>query len=216
MPCIRAVVFDVGETLVDETRAWGQWADWLGVPRLTLFAVLGVVIARGESHRRAFEIVRPGIDLRAEEARQREVGREYRLGPADLYPDALPALRALHAAGYRLGIAANQPLSTEELAARLDVEVELIGSSDRWGVAKPDPRFFARIAAELTLGPAEIAYVGDRVDFDVQPAAAAGMTAIHVRRGPWGYAQAGAALAGGAVASIQTLDEVAGVLATRP
>ncbi len=28
---IRAVFFDVGETLVDETRAWGSWADWLGL-----------------------------------------------------------------------------------------------------------------------------------------------------------------------------------------
>jgi FMN phosphatase YigB (HAD superfamily) len=28
---IDAVVFDVGETLVDETREYGTWADWLGV-----------------------------------------------------------------------------------------------------------------------------------------------------------------------------------------
>jgi hypothetical protein len=31
---VRAVVFDVGETLVDETREYGAWADWLGAPRL--------------------------------------------------------------------------------------------------------------------------------------------------------------------------------------
>lgn len=31
---VDAVVFDVGETLVDETREHGTWADWLGrVPR---------------------------------------------------------------------------------------------------------------------------------------------------------------------------------------
>ncbi len=30
---IDAVVFDVGETLVDETREYGTWADWLGVPK---------------------------------------------------------------------------------------------------------------------------------------------------------------------------------------
>ena len=35
--------------------------------------------------------------------------------------------------------------------------------------------------------PPEIAYVGDRVDNDVAPALAAGMVAVHVRRGPWGY-----------------------------
>ena len=27
---VAAVVFDVGETLVDETRAWQAWADALG------------------------------------------------------------------------------------------------------------------------------------------------------------------------------------------
>lgn len=26
---IRAVVFDIGERLVDETRTYGTWADWL-------------------------------------------------------------------------------------------------------------------------------------------------------------------------------------------
>jgi FMN phosphatase YigB (HAD superfamily) len=34
-----------------------------------------------------------------------------------------------------------------------------------------------------------IAYVGDRVDNDVLPALAAGMVAVHIRRGPWGYLQ---------------------------
>jgi FMN phosphatase YigB (HAD superfamily) len=29
---IRAVFFDIGETLVDESRSWLGWADWLGVP----------------------------------------------------------------------------------------------------------------------------------------------------------------------------------------
>jgi hypothetical protein len=29
---IEAVVFDVGEVIVDETREYGTWADWLGVP----------------------------------------------------------------------------------------------------------------------------------------------------------------------------------------
>lgn len=40
---IRAVVFDVGECLVDETREYGTWADWLGVPRHTFSAVFGAV-----------------------------------------------------------------------------------------------------------------------------------------------------------------------------
>jgi len=210
---IQAVVFDVGETLVDETHAWGEWADWLGVPRLTLFAVLGAVIERGEDHRRAFEIVRPGIDLRAEGALQRTAGRHYRLGRSDLYPDALPAMRALQAGGYRLGVAANQPIETEQMIAALGVELELIASSDGWGLAKPDPAFFARIVAELELPAQAIAYVGDRLDNDIRPAAAAGMHAIFIRRGPWGFVHSTGATPTEASASIDSLLELPEVLA---
>jgi len=38
--------------------------------------------------------------------------------------------------------------------------------------------------------PTEIAYVGDRLDNDIPPALAAGMIAVFVRRGPWGWIDA--------------------------
>jgi hypothetical protein len=53
---IDAVVFDVGETLVDETREYGTWADWLGVPRHTFSAVFGAVIALGMDTEMHFNI----------------------------------------------------------------------------------------------------------------------------------------------------------------
>ena len=40
-PLIEAVVFDVGETLVDETRLWAEWADWLGRPAADLLRGAG-------------------------------------------------------------------------------------------------------------------------------------------------------------------------------
>jgi hypothetical protein len=48
----RAVFFDVGETLVDESREYGTWADWLGVPRHSFSAAFGAVIACGRDCRR--------------------------------------------------------------------------------------------------------------------------------------------------------------------
>jgi len=63
---VDAVVFDVGETLVDETREYGTWADWLGVPRHTSSAVFGAVIALGMDYRDAFQYFRPGFSLDAE------------------------------------------------------------------------------------------------------------------------------------------------------
>jgi FMN phosphatase YigB (HAD superfamily) len=35
--------------------------------------------------------------------------------------------------------------------------------------------------------PGEIAYVGDRLDNDIAPAAQAGLFTVWMRRGPWGY-----------------------------
>ena len=65
--------------------------------------------------------------------------------------------------------------------------VDFVGSSTRWGIEKPSREFFSRLVSECGRPPEEIAYVGDRVDNDVEPALAAGMTAVHIRRGPWGH-----------------------------
>jgi HAD superfamily hydrolase (TIGR01662 family) len=188
---LRAVVFDVGETLVDETRAWSAWADWLGIPRLTFLAVCGAVIASGNpDHREPFRIFRAGLDL-GDELRKREAaGVGDRITAEDLYPDAVECLRAVHALGYRIGVVGNQPARAEAALSGLGLPIDLLASSDSWGVQKPDPRFFERIATELDLPSTEIAYVGDRLDNDVRPAAAAGMQAIFVRRGPWAWIQA--------------------------
>ena len=188
---IHAVFFDIGETLVDETRQWGAWADWLGIPRLTFFAVLGGVIERGEHHPRVFELLRPGMNLAHERAIRTAKGYSEHFERSDFYPDAIPCLAALREAGYRIGLAGNQPEGVEELLRALDLPADMIASSAGWGVEKPSPEFFARIAALASVPPANIAYVGDRVDNDVAPAAAAGMLAIFLRRGPWGYLQAG-------------------------
>jgi FMN phosphatase YigB (HAD superfamily) len=160
MSRIKCVVFDVGETLVDETRHWGDWADWLGVPRFTFSAAFGAVVDRGWHHRRVFELVRPGLDLALEQERRAAAGWRYTLEPGDFYPDALPCLGALRAAGFRIGIAGNQPEAVETSLAALGVPSDFIASSARWGVEKPDPAFFAK-AVEAAGAPAHaIAYVG--------------------------------------------------------
>lgn len=61
---VSTVIFDVGETLVDETRQWEGWARWLGVPPAWFFAALGAVIERGADHGEVFSLLgRPGVDL---------------------------------------------------------------------------------------------------------------------------------------------------------
>lgn len=59
-PEIRCVTFDIGETLVDETRMWSELAQRLGVTPLTLCSVLGALIATGRHHHDLWEVL--GVD----------------------------------------------------------------------------------------------------------------------------------------------------------
>lgn len=194
----------MGETLIDETRIWQVWADAYGIPRLTFFAVIGSVILAGEDHQNVFD--RFGLT----DWRDRGVAVEAAYGgfrDDDLYPDARRSLAALGEAGYRVAILANQPdTRTAELRA-LGIEAEVMAMSGEMGVSKPNPAFFAR-GLEL-LGnpdPANVAYVGDRIDNDVLPSAAAGMRPVWIRRGPWGHLQTD--VTGAARVTIDSLDEL--------
>jgi HAD superfamily hydrolase (TIGR01509 family) len=170
---VRVVVFDVGETLVDETNMWTRVAEAGGVTPFTLMAGLGATIALDRHHNDVWELL--GIE---------QAPGSWTLD--DWYPDALPCLERLRAAGYRVGAAGNTPASVEDDLRAL---VDFVGSSAGWGVHKPAPAFFARVLDLAGVEAGMIAYVGDRVDNDVAPAIAAGMVGVHIRRGPWGHLQ---------------------------
>jgi FMN phosphatase YigB (HAD superfamily) len=133
---LSVVVFDVGETLVDETTTYERWRS--------------------------------------------EGATTFVFADRDLHADALPCLAALRARGLRLGAAGNMFTRHEEF---LRPHVDFVGSSERWGVEKPDLGFFAHVVEAAGVPAGEILYVGDRVDNDVLPARAAGLHAIRIRRG---------------------------------
>src|SRR5258705_1595208 len=86
-PCSAAVAVDIGETLLDDSREFGAWADWLGVPRHTFSAVLGAVTAAGRDSAETFQYFRPGFDLAAERQRREDAAVGERYSEDDLYPD---------------------------------------------------------------------------------------------------------------------------------
>ena len=184
-------MFDVGETLVDETAMWTRAAEAAGLTPFTLMAGLGATIALALPHDAVWTML--GIEP-----------------PAgswvmdDWYPDARSCLERLRSDGYRVCACGNTPAFVEQELAPL---VDAVASSESLGVWKPAPEFFDRLV-DLAGVPAEkIAYVGDRVDNDVGPAIAAGMTGVHIRRGPWGYLQTPPDEA----IRIESLDELPGV-----
>ena len=184
---MKAVVFDVGETLVDESRLWGVWADWLGVPRFTFFVALGSVIGSGRDHRDVFALL--GFDYEREAAARASAGIVGGFEPADLYPDVRPCFDALRADGCAIAVVGNQPARAQGQLEQLALPVDWVATSAGWGVSKPAPAFFERVATEMGRDPADIVHVGDRVDNDVVPAAAAGMVSVFIRRGPWAMIQ---------------------------
>ena len=178
---LKAVVFDVGETLVDEERWWRALAEREGLQPHVVWAALGVTIERGEEHTELWRHL--GMDSPP------RWWTEIPYSLDDLYPDALECLRRTRAAGFRVGIVGNQTETLERWARDSALPADVVSSSASLGVRKPDQAFFAKVVELMEHNPDEVAYVGDRVDNDVLPAAAAGLLAIHVRRGPWGRLQ---------------------------
>ncbi len=179
---LRAVFFDVGETLVDEERWWRVLAERSGLQPHVVWAALGVTIERGEDHNELWR------HLGVERPTSWASDLSYELG--DLYPDALACLESVRALGLRVGIVGNQTALMERWARDEALPADVISSSASLGVKKPDPRFFERVVELAGCEASEVAYVGDRVDYDVLPAAAFGLVAVHIRRGPWGLLQA--------------------------
>jgi HAD superfamily hydrolase (TIGR01549 family) len=220
---LRAVWFDVGETLIDESREYGTWADWLGVPRHTFSAMFGAVIARGEDYREVFQHFQPGFDLDKERQARLDEGIGEFVNGHDLYADARPCLQSLMDAGYYVGIAGNQTTRAGRFLRELNLPCHALATSDDWGASKPDLAFFERLVIASGHQANEIAYVGDRLDNDIAPAARAGLVTVWLQRGPWGYVlrphelPQGTNLPVGAPSlTVATLAELAAVLTENP
>jgi HAD superfamily hydrolase (TIGR01662 family) len=185
---VDAVVCDVGEVLIDETRVWDVWADLLGVTRLVFGAALGATIVAGREHDAVFSVVAPDVDWRTlETVHERRYGG---FDERDLYPDVRPTLATLRALGITVVVAGNQPARRREQLVALDLPADTIATSDDLGVAKPAPTFFARVCALARAAtPERVLYVGDRIDNDIVPAGRAGLRTAWLRRGPWGLLQ---------------------------
>lgn len=103
------------------------------------------------------------------------------------FPDAVPALRDLRAAGLRLVAASNWDVSLHEQLERTGLRPLLDGavSSAEAGAAKPDPALLVRALAIAGAEPGHAWHVGDDLEADVGAARAAGVRPVLiVREGP--------------------------------
>jgi len=129
-----------------------------------------------EEMRRALEL--PELDLAA--------ARRAMLGSLEFtpFPDAIPALSELRERGLTVVIASNWDCSLPDWlrpAGILEL-VDGVGTSAEVGAAKPNPRVFQRALGLAGVEPGEALHVGDKVDNDVEGAAAAGVRAVLIQR----------------------------------
>jgi putative hydrolase of the HAD superfamily len=101
-----------------------------------------------------------------------------------LFDDVREAIASLETAGLALGIVSNFEAWLEDLLGTLGVRerfpVRVISGLE--GIEKPDSAIFERALERIGHDAADVVYVGDNPEFDVEPAAAVGMTPVLIDR----------------------------------
>ncbi len=209
---IRAVLFDLGGTLVDE-RDFVAWADlarelyvdlepddlahaYAEVERTDDVdpAAFGGMARVVEFWRRVLSLatgraIEPATAERfVDRARSAQAGRSL-----PVFSDVRRCLDALRAEHRRLGIVSNSSSEANvrrilDQAGILDA-FERIVSSGTEGVAKPDPEIFRRAVGRLGVRPDEALYVGNLVRTDAEAAARAGLHAAWLNRAGTGLGE---------------------------
>ncbi|MFF4835744.1 HAD family hydrolase [Streptomyces sp. NPDC001315] len=202
---IRAVVWDVDDTLFDYTTAdrEGMRAhlgaegliDGYGTPEQALahwreitdlqwarFAA-GEISFEGQRRDRVRVFLEVELsDAEADAWFERYMGH-YETAWA-LFPDVLPALDAL-AASHRHAVLSNSSLHVQ------DRKLRVLGVRDRFeavlcaaelGVSKPEAEAFHAACDALELAPHQVAYVGDHPEIDGRGAADAGLLSVWIDR----------------------------------
>jgi putative hydrolase of the HAD superfamily len=204
---IRAVLFDLDDTLHDDTYAFTTAAEEVaaevaaehGIDALALKRAY-VAEAEGFWHRLTASELQTklshlrttmwgnalrsvGLDDRHLAERSATNYNIYRKKYFALFPGALDLLRELKDAGMKLALLTNGVSETHrEKIALLQIAeyFDAIFLADEVGMVKPDPLLFAHACTKLRTSPSESAMVGDRYERDIVGALDAGLFTIWV------------------------------------
>jgi HAD superfamily hydrolase (TIGR01549 family) len=204
---IRAIFFDLDDTLVEDTLALEHCAeaavrevspDLRLDPNALAIAYVDAAInfweglepggppprsgdIRPSMWRNALR--RFGVDDPALAERIAHRYDKLRIERAELLPDAVPVLRALHGR-YKMSIITNGFAETHDVKIKrleLGRYFDHVILAGELRLVKPDPKIFAHAMALAHVTPAESVMVGDRYGRDIVGAHAAGMRAIWIQ-----------------------------------
>jgi putative hydrolase of the HAD superfamily len=104
----------------------------------------------------------------------------------ELYDEVPAVLRALAAAGHRIGLVSNSHRCLASFQSHFELHGLITGavSSSDHGLMKPHPSIFLAALQLLDVEPARAVMVGDSIGHDVEGARAIGMSAVLLHRGP--------------------------------
>lgn len=204
---VRTVLFDLDDTLHDDTYAFTTAADEVarevaaehGIDALALREAY-IAEAEGFWHRLTNDQVRtrmsqvratmwsnaltavglPDAALAERSAANYNIYRKKYFSP---WPDAVDLLKALKAQGMKLGLLTNGVSETHhEKIALLQISeyFDALFLADEVGMVKPDPLLFAHACRKLESSPSVSAMVGDRYERDIAGAIDAGLYSIWV------------------------------------
>lgn len=176
MDKIKWLFFDLGSTLVDESRCYAYRCNEIldnndinaeeFYTKVLDFAKINSFPIKAASAYYGFEIPKWPKELER------------------LYPDTEKILKTL-SPKYKLGIIANQSAGTQERIDNWNIGkyFDVVAASAELGCAKPDLRIFTIALEQANCNPENAVMIGDRLDNDVVPAKKLGMKTVWVRQG---------------------------------
>ena len=180
MDGIKWLFFDIGSTLVDETKVYDDIFHKIAVAanvsdEYVKTQAIGFYKQNKRGHKEIMCLL--GVDYP-------EWTPEYE----QLYPDTIKCLQALEKK-YKLGIIANQIPGADKRLEAMGIRqyFDLIVTSAEEGVAKPDLRIFITALARAGCTPEQAVMIGDRIDNDIVPAKQMGMKTVWIKQGVGKY-----------------------------
>lgn len=177
---VKWLFFDMGSTLIDETKVYDDIFQKIAVAagvsvEFVKTRAIGFYRQNKRGHKEVMRLL--GVDYP-------EWSPEYE----ELYPDTMKCLQILREK-YHLGIIANQIPGAEKRLERMGIRqfFDLIVSSAEEGVAKPDPAIFRIALTRAACPPEQTVMIGDRIDNDIIPAKQMGMKTVWIKQGVGQY-----------------------------
>lgn len=173
---IEWIFFDVGSTLVDESKAYQhRIKDMITGTDIDYRKFYDTMIAFYRQNKKGdFETAKQyGLIL-----------PEWHTEDEVLYPETAKCLKYL-SSKYKIGVIANQVLGTKDRLKAFEIltYIDLVVASAEERIAKPDIRIFNLALKRAECSPQNAIMVGDRLDNDIAPANILGMKTIWIKQG---------------------------------